>query len=440
MQDLWKTIVALSNTPSRLDKERIIQEECSANNIELFNGFALALNPLITFGIKKIPLRKPSQLPDGAGLPWHMFSILANDLCDRTITGTAAAKAVYAYMGLATNDQWDNWYRRILLKSLRCGVTATTINKIVEGQYPEYAIPIFGCQLASDGTKHPKKLVGKKLLEPKLDGIRALTVLYPGDPPIQYSRSGAVLSNFTNIHRQLSAISNSITVPMVLDGEITSLKFQHLMTQVNRKYDINTEDANYLVFDMLPLKDFNNGICTTPQISRSSALKQWHDEVSTHLPNVSSAYPLLVDLDTHAGKAAYETFYQNTVAAGYEGIMVKNPDAPYRTKKGTAWLKRKPVIEVSLTIVGVEEGVDKYEGTMGAILCEGVDDDKFISTSVGGGFSDTDRDDFWNHRESVLGDIVEVRADAITQNKNGTYSLRFPRIRTFRGFSPGEKM
>ena len=38
------------------------------------------------------------------------------------------------------------------------------------------------------------------------------------------------------------------------------------------------------------------------------------------------------------------------------------------------------------------------------------------------------------------GDIVEIRADAITQNQDGTYSLRFPRFLRFRGFKHGEKI
>jgi DNA ligase-1 len=41
---------------------------------------------------------------------------------------------------------------------------------------------------------------------------------------------------------------------------------------------------------------------------------------------------------------------------------------------------------------------------------------------------------------SDLGHIVEVRADAVTQNQDGTFSLRFPRFKSFRGFEVGEKI
>jgi hypothetical protein len=33
-----------------------------------------------------------------------------------------------------------------------------------------------------------------------------------------------------------------------------------------------------------------------------------------------------------------------------------------------------------------------------------------------------------------------VKADAVTQNQDGTYSLRFPRFERFRGFEAGEKI
>ena len=105
-----------------------------------------------------------------------------------------------------------------------------------------------------------------------------------------------------------------------------------------------------------------------------------------------------------------------------------------------AWLKLKPFIEVSLEVVDVEEGTGRNEGKLGAFICEGLDDGKQINVNVGSGFSDANRDDFWNSRTDIVGQLVEVRADAVTQNQDGTYSLRFPRFLRFRGFTAGEKI
>jgi hypothetical protein len=56
------------------------------------------------------------------------------------------------------------------------------------------------------------------------------------------------------------------------------------------------------------------------------------------------------------------------------------------------------------------------------------------------GYSDNDRDEYWAARDQLLGIIGEIEADAVTQNQDGSYSLRFPRHKRFRGFEPGDKL
>ena len=60
---------------------------------------------------------------------------------------------------------------------------------------------------------------------------------------------------------------------------------------------------------------------------------------------------------------------------------------------------------------------------------------------VGSGLTDEDRESFWAEKDSLVGQLIEIRADAITQSMDGeNYSLRFPRFKTFRGFDAGEKI
>jgi DNA ligase-1 len=166
----------------------------------------------------------------------------------------------------------------------------------------------------------------------------------------------------------------------------------------------------------------------------------WHKKHKDALPNVSVVGHELVDLDTDEGQVRYKEINAKAIVGGYEGIMLKDPEAGYECKRSVAWLKLKPFIEVSLEVVDVEEGTGKNNGRLGAIVCEGVDDGKSIRVNVGSGFTDSDRDSFWNSRNKLPGQIVEVRADAVTQNQDGTYSLRFPRFKGFRGFVAGEKI
>ena len=239
---------------------------------------------------------------------------------------------------------------------------------------------------------------------------------------------------------QIAKIAHCFTEPTVLDGEIMSGSFQDLMKQIHRKSSAKANDAVLNLFDIVTLKDFEAGASVRTQIERSAWLKQWFEANEASLPNVTMVAQELVNLDTPEGQKRYKEINQMAIDGGYEGIMLKDPEAGYKCKRSVAWLKLKPFIEVSLEVVAVEEGTGKNVGKLGALVCEGIDDGKRIFVNVGSGFSDDDRAAYWAGREEILKKIVEVRADAITQNQDGTYSLRFPRFLRFRGFANGEKL
>jgi DNA ligase-1 len=90
-------------------------------------------------------------------------------------------------------------------------------------------------------------------------------------------------------------------------------------------------------------------------------------------------------------------------------------------------------------VVDLEIGTGRNANRLGALVCEGIDDGRKITVNVGSGFSDSDRREFWENRNLLIGQIVEICADAITKNQDNTYSLRFPRFLRFRGMKPGEK-
>ena len=438
MSDPCHSVIwTLETHNSRINKEQIILEQAQAGNSEFFEGARLALDPMITFGLKQIPEKTDE---DGPGLDWDSFSLIITGFVNRSFTGNLARDTVANMMKSATKAQWNGWYRRILIKDLRCGVSEKTVNKVVEKDYAEYSIPVFSCQLAHDSANHESKVSGRKLIEVKLDGVRVITVVYPDGRVDQYSRNGKELVNFPHIKEQLSKIASGFDEPYVLDGEVMSSSFQDLMKQVHRKSDVQSQDAILYLFDSVPLHDFQKGFSNILQEERSTTLQNWFALEQANLPNIRVLTQELVDLDTDEGKLLFAEINRNAIAGGYEGIMIKDVGAPYECKRSTAWLKLKPFIEVSLTVVAVEEGTGRNVGKLGALVCEGEDDGKFISVNVGSGFSDANRDDYWTAREEVVGKVVEVRADAVTQNQDGSYSLRFPRFIRFRGFKDGEKI
>ena len=438
MREPWEIICELEADNSRLAKEAIIKVVAEQGNNEFFEGARVALDPMITFGLKQIPEKKDA---DGPGLDWDSFTLAITGFTTRNVTGNAARDMVAAMMQSATNAQWNSWYRRILIKDLRCGVSEKTINKVVEKINADYIVPTFACQLAHDSANHEGKLAGKKLVEVKLDGVRVITVVWPDGRVLQFSRNGKELVNFEHIKQELALNANTFTEPMVLDGEVMSSSFQDLMKQVHRKDNVAASDAVLWLFDALPLSAFESGIFNMIQRDRSAWLHNWYDNnLNKSMSYTRCLDQAIVDLDTEEGQKLFRMYNKSAIENKYEGIMIKDPDAVYECKRSTAWLKLKPFIEVSLDVVDFEEGTGRNAGRLGAIICEGDDDGRRIRVNVGSGFSDANRDHYWVDRKTIVGHVAEVRADAVTQNQDGTYSLRFPRFLRFRGFTAGEKI
>ena len=431
----WEVIAELEADNSRLIKEAIIRRESDAGNLELFRGFRAAYDAMITFGIKQVP----EKTGDGKGLRADKFWAMAEQLSKRELTGNAAVTKVNLLRQEATEAEWNMWYRRILIKDMRCGTSDSTVNKHADKQYH---IPVFSCQLAHDGANHESKVAGKKIVEVKLDGVRVITIVYPDGTVNMYSRNGKELSNFPHIAKQIAKHAVFFGEPMVLDGEVMSSSFQDLMKQVHRKSDVQSEDAVLHLFDILSLREFQAGRSDRNQIQRIYDLRSWYLPIADHMPNVTTVGQVSVDLDTDEGRAEFARINADAIAGGYEGIMIKQPEAYYETKRTTAWLKQKPYIEVSLTVIAVEEGTGKNAGRLGALVCEGTDDGVQIRTNVGSGLTDALRDEIWADQESVVGQVVEIRADAKTRSQDSeeVYSLRFPRFMGFRGFEKGEKL
>lgn len=433
-------IKELESKTSRIFKENVILREMRSNNDIFFEGLAFACDKLFTFGIKKV---LESKL-DGPGLEWDEFKNCLLKLNKREITGNQAKNAVNIMLEKSTKDEWNYFYRRILIKDLRCGLSEKTINNVArKNNFPKYEIPVFQCQLAQDSELHKKKLVGTKLLEVKLDGVRAISIIHSNGNVDMFSRNGKELLNFENIKQQLAEtfekrIENR---SIVLDGELISKNFQDLMKQIYRKDNVQNNDANLYLFDFLDLTEFKSGVSNKIQEIRMIELNDWYKKNQRLLSKVKLLDTKIVDLDTENGKEEFKQFNNNSVIDGFEGIMIKDPKAKYECKRSSSWLKSKPVIEVSLTVKSIEEGTGKNKGRLGAISAEGKDNNKKFKISVGSGFSDMQRNEFWENKELILGQIIEIKADAITKSQDGEFwSLRFPRFKTFRGFKKNEKI
>ena len=132
----WKIIQELESDNSRLKKEAIIRRESDADNIRFFEGACMALDGFRTWGIQKVPVSKK----DGSGRLFddsEFFEVL-DQMEKRELTGNSMIGMIQDLCDRCKMEHWNDWYRRILIKDLRCGVTHKTINK-----HSTMKVPVF---------------------------------------------------------------------------------------------------------------------------------------------------------------------------------------------------------------------------------------------------------------------------------------------------------
>jgi DNA ligase-1 len=477
MKTATDVIAKLEAHNGKLEKEQIVKDAFAAGIFEFFEAAAMAYNKLRSFGVKQVPLIEDEDEPGFVStFTWDHFKILVAKLESRELTGNAARDALRAAADKCTVRDWNGFYRRVLIRDFKCGAGEGTINraladlmkatkdKKIKAELLRHMVPEFSVQLAKNGDDHPKKMTGIKLLDPKLDGCRLTTIIDIVDKTVtQYTRHGAINDRFTNITTALAKLIPLLKRSVVLDGEVVSQNFQQMMTQLNRK-TADTRDAKLALFDIIALDDFKKLQDPDPEVkSTASKITQTkrHEELVELIPLLQQVSgdtvyvipKLSVDLNTVEGQQTFKEFNNTTVAAGFEGIMVKDPMASYECDRTFAWLKIKPFITVDLEIIDVLPGNagSKYEKTLGRLVCKGEEQGKKVKTKCGGGFSDKQRDEIWTafkkNPKSVIGLIVEIKGDCLTLSADDDldlaedeWSVRFPVFMRFRGQVRGEKI
>jgi DNA ligase-1 len=312
-----------------------------------------------------------------------------------------------------------------------------------------------------------KKMPEQFVAEYKLDGER-VQIHKQSDKIVLFSRR---LENITQYYPDIvERIGKTLNVNEgVFEAEIVPinentgefLPFQELMHR-RRKYKLDKAVSQYPItvnfFDVLyyDKKDCLNLECS----ERRKILEQ-----IVHEDNFSKLVPMLFVKNENE----IEDFLENSINAGCEGLMLKDPNAPYRAgMRGSNWLKLKREYRnelgdsLDLIVIGAYFGRGRRTGLYGTLLLATYNPEKDNLPSickVGTGFTDESLDqlyqilsnkvtlkrnprivsemeaDIWFEPELVL----EIVASEITLSpihktgldlirKSSGFALRFPKF------------
>ncbi|MFC7133035.1 MULTISPECIES: ATP-dependent DNA ligase [Salinibaculum] len=289
------------------------------------------------------------------------------------------------------------------------------------------------------------------LVEYKVDGFRAQVHATPEETRVFTRRLEDVTHQFPDV---VAAVEDAFDADsFVLEGEVLGydpeterpVPFQQLSRRIKRKYDVEQLAAEVPVvlyaFDLLAVDGETLLEATlSDRVAELEARLEPEDLAVERMPNRTTA-----DADEAAA------FYEDALAAGHEGVMVKNPTATYQPGKRVGYmLKVKPTMEpLDLTITRAKWSEGRRSNNLGRLYlgCRDPETDEFRDIGrLSTGFSDEQLADLTERLEDAIvaedgravdlepREVIEVAYEEIQASPeyDSGYALRFPRFEGFR--------
>ncbi len=295
-------------------------------------------------------------------------------------------------------------------------------------------------------------IVGKPAaIEEKYDGFRLQMHKHKGRIMLFTRRLEDATKQFPDVVKQVMA--NVQSPEFILDAEIVGvdantrkyLPFQNISQRIKRKYDIEEMAKKFPVqvniFDIL----FCDGrsLLKTPFVERRQVLKN----IVTETAGLKLAQQIITD-----DEAVADQFYKSSLAAGNEGIMMKNLDSIYKPGSRVGFgVKVKPTMDtLEVVIVGADWGEGKRGQWLSSfvIAVRDLETNSFVEIGrVGTGIKEKVEEGVSFEQLTELlkpliieekGKEVKVRPEIVIEvdyeeiQKSPTYSsgfaLRFPRL------------
>jgi len=278
---------------------------------------------------------------------------------------------------------------------------------------------------------------GEVAVDTKLDGIR-IQVHRDGDEVLVATRSLELITQ-----RLPEVVEVALALPasrFVLDGEALALDEEGRPRPFQETASRTAMSAGVTVtpyfFDVLHLD--GTDFLDAPGAERAAALEKLVPEVHR--------VPRLVTSDPEAAQG----FLVEALAAGHEGVVVKNLAAGYEAgRRGASWVKVKPVHTLDLVVLAVEWGSGRRQGWLSNIHLGARDPETGGFVMLGKTFKGmTDEMLAWQterflelevsrggHVVTVRPEqVVEIALDGIQRSSRyaGGMALRFARVVRYR--------
>ncbi len=413
---------ALAATPGKKDKLAIVQ---TFDKLDLALAKA-ALDPTISYYIAKLEAPTKTGLDEMDQMEYDLLENLAN----RDLTGNAALEAVgFSLHDLHPDD--GEVLRRIILKDLRAGIGANTVNTAFPGTIPDF--PYQRCSLPKDSNIDKWNWDNGVYCQLKADGSFARVSREVHGGVLITTRQGNTYPSIPALHKLTEDAMWCFKPNTETHGELTIWINGELQPRTVGNGMLNSlqnggdlppgAEIRFDCWDQIPLEfAVPKGKVKTPYTLRYALLKDQVVEAG------KSSIMLIEGQVVHSKDEAMR-IYRGILARGLEGVILKNPLGEWADNTSKDCVKLKLEVDLDLEIIGFNPGEPgkRTEATFGSVKVQSIDGMLEVDVS---GFKREMEQYLHENRDSVLGKVMCVRANAIAHpsESNPKHSLFHPRF------------
>ena len=317
---------------------------------------------------------------------------------------------------------------RLINRDLRIGCGVSSINKVFPGLISTFEL--MACQGLNEKTA---KLVQPGWLSQlKYDAAR-ISIKVTKTKIVYMTRNGRVYNIYNDtLNTGLFKMRDRVDYDFMLDGEIFQwcrdgkMASRKISNGVANKFIKDTAEVTdhanigIAVWDMIPVRVFNDHM---DKMNKPYAVRL--AELYTSITDIGIANRIIKAAESTVINSLEDAqeIGQKFIADGFEGSIIKDPDALWEPKRSKGALKIKAIREADLRVIELVEGTGRLKGRLGAAICES--ECGMIRVSVGSGFKDDERD----LDQDLVGKIISVLYNEIILAKGSTvHSLFLPRL------------
>ena len=419
LDEIVHKLKRLRDIPGKNDKEKFLSTHCDTDEFKYL--LSILLDSKYALGLKKI-----GEVGCSTKETIRTYDNLKDiiDMLLRSNINDSIRDKVIIFLGGCTAETQDI-LKQFLQKTLKVGVTSKTLAKVFKGIIKEHPIAL---------AKSPTEAVPQLpcIIGTKYDGIRYTQVEVEVEDGVVILNGQALTRDrnqmrFHNIEKGIQQLLKGQNGKWVIDGELESLDedFDKIQGIVSSNISQGTtdfrEDIKLIVFDIIRYSDFIGETKSKPQAERLKDLSK------LFIINKPQYLVEAEHITVHSLEKIKE-YTDEKINKGLEGSIIKDPKAPYKKGKTSAWIKQKAINDCTLKCIGVTEGTNKRAGKVGALMFES--SDGLIKVNCGSGLTDEMVDLFT--KTPPIGKFFDLLFNQVSQADNLQMSLRLPRLKGLR--------